>query len=87
MITEGHDGRLFEVTAEHEIVWEYISPYKHRKLKTNMVYRAYRIPYEWVPQVDKPRGKAIPRLDNRKFRVPGSLRKRPLKVTLIKKLP
>jgi hypothetical protein len=50
----------------------------------NMVYRAYRVPYEWVPQIDKPEVKAIPRLDNSKFRVPGSPRNRPLKVTKIK---
>ena len=27
MITEGADGRIFEVTAGGEIVWEYVSPY------------------------------------------------------------
>ncbi len=85
LITEGQDGRFLEVTPEHEIVWEYMSPYTSRMLKTNMVYRAYRVPYEWVPQIDKPKEKAIPRLDNNKFRVPGSPRKRPLKVTLIQK--
>ncbi|MCK4274668.1 MAG: aryl-sulfate sulfotransferase, partial [Dehalococcoidales bacterium] len=83
LITEGQDGRIFEVTAEHEIVWEYLSPYTHRMIKINLLYRAYRIPYEWVPQVDKPTEKAIPRFDNNKFRVPGSSRKRPLKVTKI----
>ncbi len=85
LITEGAGGRIFEVTKEHETVWEYISPYKNRQLKTNMVYRAYRAPYEWVPQMDKPAEIAIPRLDNRKFRVPGSPRRRPLKVTEITK--
>ena len=44
----GHPG--------HEIVWEYISPYWGKMLKINMIYRAYRVPYEWVPQVDKARG-------------------------------
>jgi hypothetical protein len=27
LITEGSDGRIIEVTAGHEIVWEYIGPY------------------------------------------------------------
>ena len=27
LITEGSDGRLIEVTPDHEIVWEYINPY------------------------------------------------------------
>jgi len=93
LITEGSDGRLFEVTREHEIVWEYISPYygelKHLKkrgfeLKINMVYRAYRVPYEWVPQLEKPEEKPIPRLDNTRFRVPGSPGKRAKRVTKIK---
>ncbi len=26
MITEGSGGRIFEVTIEHEVAWEYISP-------------------------------------------------------------
>ena len=84
LITEGAGGRVFEVTPEHEIVWEYLSPYKDRKRKMNLVYRAYRIPYEWIPQMEKPEERAIPRLDNSKFRVPGSLWKKPLKVTKIK---
>ena len=84
LITEGQSGRIFEVTPEHEIVWEYMSHYTVRTLRANIVYRAYRLPYEWVPQVDKPEEKAIPRLDNNKFRVPGSVQKRPLKVTSVK---
>lgn len=84
LITEGAGGRIFEVTREHETVWEYLSPYKNRMLRTNMVYRAYRVPYQWVPQRDRPAEKAIPRLDNSKFRVPGSARGRPFKVTTIK---
>jgi hypothetical protein len=27
LIDEGADGRFFEVTREHEIVWEYVSPF------------------------------------------------------------
>ena len=84
LITEGASGRIFEVTKEHEIVWEYLSPYRSKGLKLNLVYRAYRLPYEWVPQVDKPEEKAIQRIDNNRFRVPGSPRRKNGKMTTIK---
>ncbi len=35
------------------------------------MYRGYRVPYEWVPQLLKPEEIAVPRLDISKFRVPG----------------
>ena len=73
LITEGSDGRIFEVTADHEIVWEYINPYKGTVgLPMNWVYRAYRVPYEWVPQVEHPEHVAIERIDTKNWRVPGS---------------
>lgn len=71
LITEGADGRIFEVTREHELVWEYISPYKNNR-NSNLVYRAYRVPYEWVPQADKPEETAIEPIDVAEFRVPGA---------------
>jgi hypothetical protein len=85
LITEGAGGHLIEVTPEHEIVWEYISPYFTRKINVNRIYRAYRLPYEWIPQVEKPEEKAISKLDIRKFRVPGSRNKKTLSVTTIRK--
>jgi len=73
LITEGSDGRIFEVTASHELVWEYISPYwRAAPLNLNLVYRAYRGPYEWVPQLPAPREASIQRLDVKTFRVPGA---------------
>jgi len=69
LITEGTDGRLIEVTKDHQIVWEYISPYYGKKRNHNLVYRAYRLPYSWIPQVDEPEEVPVPRLDNSKFRV------------------
>ncbi|OGO19434.1 MAG: thioredoxin, partial [Chloroflexi bacterium RBG_16_50_9] len=84
MITEGAGGRIFEVTKGHEIVWEYVSPYKGGKFNMNMVYRAYRLPYDWIPQVPRPEERTIPRLDNTKFRVPGSPRRKARKVTTVK---
>jgi hypothetical protein len=35
----------------------------------NQIYRAYRVPYEWVPQLPKPVEKAVIPPDNSKFRV------------------
>jgi hypothetical protein len=84
LITEGNGGRIIEVTPRHEIAWEYVSPYYHRVLKINLVYRAYRYPYEWAPQVDKPEEIAILRLDNKKFRVPGSPSGKKERVTTIR---
>lgn len=76
LITEGSDGRLIEVTPEHEIVWEYINPYENTflgKFHQNMVYRAYRVPYEWVPQLQTPEEVDIEPIDVSTFRVPGSV--------------
>jgi hypothetical protein len=73
MITEGSDGRIFEVTAEHETVWEYVSPYWRKPpLNLNLEYRAYRYPYDWVPQLERPHEVIVPRLDVKTFRVPGA---------------
>jgi hypothetical protein len=44
LITEGTNGRVFEVTNTSHIVWEYLAPTRIQQL-----YRAYRVPPEWVP--------------------------------------
>jgi len=75
LITEGSDGRLLEVTPDHEIVWEYINPYYTGipgRGKMNMVYRAYRVPYEWVPQAARNEEIEILPVDASSFRVPGA---------------
>jgi len=59
MITEGADGRIFEVTTSGEIVWEYVSPYFTENGNTNRVYRAYRLPYDWIPQIPRPTERAV----------------------------
>jgi hypothetical protein len=48
-------------------------------------YRAYRYPYDWISQLDKPEERALPRLDNSAFRIPGAPGKRARNVTRIKK--
>lgn len=56
LICEGGGGRVFEVTPGGRIVWEYFfDPGSGGDtglgfLGANSVYRAYRIPYSWVPE-------------------------------------
>ena len=82
LITEGSDGRMFEVTAGHEIVWEYISPFFALGENTNYLYRAYRYPYEWIPQIDTPEEIPIRKIDCASFRVPGSVDSQPKNVSV-----
>jgi len=83
LITEGADGRLFEVTPDHELVWEYVSPFFDQEYDNNMVYRSYRYPYDYIPQIEKPAEIAIPRLDRTTFRVPGVSEKAAKNVILL----
>jgi hypothetical protein len=60
LITEAVSGRIFEVTRQGSLVWEFVSPfgplppYGDPALGTarpgDFVYRAYRIPRRWVRQ-------------------------------------
>jgi hypothetical protein len=76
LITEGVTGRIIEVNTEGETVWEFVSPFPGRGGNPGGVYRAYRLPYEWVPQLEQPEETAIARIKNSRFRVPGQLIKR-----------
>jgi hypothetical protein len=48
-ICESLTGRLFEVTGDGEIVWEYVSPFQPRGLGkyTNFAWRAHRYPFNY----------------------------------------
>jgi hypothetical protein len=70
LITEGPDGRVFEVTREGAIVWEYVFPVFGGARAANSVYRAYRVPYDWIPQIAHPREKAVTPPAAGEFRVP-----------------
>jgi len=83
LITEGACGRIFEVTPGHEIVWEYINPYFGKRSGVNMVYGAYRVPYQWIPQIAEPEETTISRMDISKFRVFNSKAGQTKKVTRI----
>jgi hypothetical protein len=70
LITAGAGGRMFEVTAKSEIVWEYMFPLFSGANASNAVYRSYRVPYGWIPQLAAPTERRVtpPALGD--FRVP-----------------
>jgi hypothetical protein len=72
LITEGTTGRVFEVTPEKEVVWEYLAPPSEGPRPSTAIYRAYRIPYAWLPQVAQPAEVPVARPDPAHFHVPGT---------------
>ncbi len=70
LITEGATGRAFEVTVDGEIVWEYINPYFYASDdQRNNFFRAYRVPYEWIPQLQPPQQRPVVPPDISEFRI------------------
>ena len=59
LITSGPTGRIFEVTTAGAIVWEYIWPSFGGANNQNSVYRAYRVPYSWIPQLPTPSARKV----------------------------
>jgi len=58
LINEGEQGRVFQVTPDGEIVWEFVSPYRDNKpphssrperVGNRMIYRAQPVPYDCLP--------------------------------------
>ena len=80
LLTEGCFGRIMEVTKEHKVVWEYINdlpaPFKIMGTR-NLIYRAYRVPYNYIPFLEHPEEVTIPEIDCFKYRVPGSIAEEP----------
>jgi hypothetical protein len=72
LITEGAPGRVFEVTPERELVWEFMNPPGEGGRRSNAVYRAYRLPYGWIPQLPAPCEVPIVPPQPGTFRVPGT---------------
>ena len=70
LVTQGAGGRIFEVTGDRRIVWEYMNPMFAGARSSNAVYRAYRIPYTWISQLPRPQEKAITPPALGEFRVP-----------------
>ena len=67
-ICEGTSGRFMEFTPDNELVWEYNYP----RLGSGLIYRAYRIPYDWVPQLPEQEEVAIERIGNTEYVLPGA---------------
>ena len=54
LITEGNFGRIFQVTTEGEVVWEYINPYfdaRHDGMVANAVFRSTFYTAEELPRL------------------------------------
>ena len=71
LITIGSAGILIEVTIDHDVVWEYISPFFLKELNSNLIYRAYRVHYDWVPQLEKPEEVPVEKRDVSEFSLSG----------------
>ncbi|MEM7407868.1 MAG: thioredoxin [Pseudomonadota bacterium] len=72
LITESSCGRTFEVTRECEIVWEFVNPNNQSgrdDLFVSDIFRAYRYPYDWVPQLDAPKELAVRPPKQGEFRI------------------
>lgn len=53
-------------------MWEYISPWYNPSGNFNLVYRAYRVPYDYVPQIKKPAEYEVVPPTNKDWRLPAS---------------
>ena len=62
MITEHIPCRVIEVTPDREIVWEFINP-------GDMVFRAHRYPYDWVPQQPRPEEIPVTPVKNNRMKI------------------
>ena len=80
LICEGMNGRLFQVTPDGEIVWEYVNPIfgqwadhdvESGGSRSNWIFRAQVIPYDWVP-AGTPRSEyPVNKVDVSNFQVPS----------------
>lgn len=76
LIDEGQNGRIFQVTPSGKVVWEYVNPYfgatliGAREVRSNWVFRAQPIPYDWVPEGTPRSEREVVELDPAQFRVP-----------------
>ena len=50
LICEGSNGRIFEVKADGEIVWEYVNPFPNTtgKIPNSTIFRAAKVPESWL---------------------------------------
>ena len=63
------NGRIFQITPTGSIVWEYVSPYyapspvggTSGTVRSNWLYRAQPVPYDWVPADTAHAERPVPR--------------------------
>jgi hypothetical protein len=53
LITEGMFGRMFQVTPEGDIVWEYINPHYHEDAENAVVNRVFRATHYLPEEIPK----------------------------------
>jgi hypothetical protein len=76
LIDEGMNGRIFQITREGDIVWEYVTPFQGkstvngRPFLNGLIYRAQPVPYDWVPEGTPHSEIPVAEIDITKFRVP-----------------
>ena len=76
-IDEGQSGRLFQITKDGEIVWEYVNPYPRvgkdqatgRMTANYQLYHAQPVSYDWVPAGTPHSEKAVNAPDLSQYRV------------------
>lgn len=76
LIDQGADGLFIEVTSAGEKVWEFLNPISRKGTPDSIrysVYRAYRVPYDWIPQLSRPEEIAVTPPDIETYRVPGAM--------------
>src|SRR5260370_25881578 len=60
LIDEGMNGRIFQITPDGDIVWEYVTPYVGRStmngkpFENSLTYRAQAVPDDLVPEGTPP---------------------------------
>lgn len=70
LVTEAVHGRVFELTEDLSIVWEFVEPsWRQAGVSQAPIFRAYRVPYEWVPQLEPPEPTAVVPPAVRRFRL------------------
>ena len=57
LITIGTSGRVIEVTPDKKVVWQYQFTPEDPSGKHGWIYRAYRVPPEWVPDAVNAEGR------------------------------
>ncbi len=75
MINEGDTGRVFEITNNYEMVWEYLPPYFSKP--GDVLYRVYKVAYDWFPQIPRPEEVSVTPPANGLFHLPDDKGRRP----------